>query len=122
MCRSVPIPNGITTINNSYGFFYHEPFGAVSARNFGVYSEDAAFNFFENGVKIGGTAGSDDTTAHKLEVTGAAMFDGDLGFYGTAPIAQPTGGAATAGAVYTAAEQTMLQTVYDAVRALGLMT
>jgi len=121
ICRSVPIPNGVTTINNLYGFYYHEPFGAVSSRNFGFYSEDAAYNWFENGVKIGGTAGSSDTTAHKLEVEGAAMFDGNLGFFGTTPISQPAGGAATAGGTYTATEQTMLQAVYDAVRALGLM-
>jgi hypothetical protein len=38
------------------------------------------------------------------------------------PIAQPTMGAATAGATYTAAEQAMLQAVYSAVRALGLGT
>lgn len=35
---------------------------------------------------------------------------------------QPTLGAATAGATYTAAEQAMLQAVYNAVRSLGLGT
>lgn len=35
---------------------------------------------------------------------------------------QATGGAATAGAAYTATEQTMLQAVYDAARAFGLLT
>lgn len=35
---------------------------------------------------------------------------------------QATGGAATAGASYTAAEQSMLQKVYDAARAFGLLT
>ena len=43
-----------------------------------------------------------------------------LGFYGATPIVRPTMGAATAGASYTAAEQAMLQAVYNAVRNLGL--
>jgi len=43
-----------------------------------------------------------------------------LGFYGKAPIMQPTMGAVTASASYTSVEQGMLQAVYNAVRALGL--
>lgn len=48
---------------------------------------------------------------------------GNVGFFGVMPIGQPSSsGAATASGVYTAVEQTMLQEVYDAVRALGLMS
>jgi hypothetical protein len=43
-----------------------------------------------------------------------------LGFFGAAPVVQPTMGAKTAGSSYTSNEQTMLQAVYNAVRALGL--
>jgi hypothetical protein len=43
-----------------------------------------------------------------------------LAFFGKTPIVQPTMGAATAGTSYTSNEQTMLQAVYNAVRALGL--
>jgi hypothetical protein len=43
-----------------------------------------------------------------------------LGFFGKTPTTQPTVGAATAGSSYTTNEQTMLQAVYNAVRALGL--
>jgi hypothetical protein len=43
-----------------------------------------------------------------------------LGFFGKTPAVQPTMGTATAGATYTSTEQTMLQAVYNAVRALGL--
>lgn len=43
-----------------------------------------------------------------------------LGFFGKAPTTQPVMGAATAGTSYTANEQTMLQAVYNAARALGL--
>jgi hypothetical protein len=43
-----------------------------------------------------------------------------LGFFGATPVVQPTLGPATAGASYTSNEQTMLNAVYAAVRALGL--
>ena len=43
-----------------------------------------------------------------------------LAFFGTTPVVQPTLGAATAGPSYTSNEQTMLNTVYAAFRALGL--
>lgn len=43
-----------------------------------------------------------------------------LGFFGATPVIQPTMGAATAGSTYTVNEQTMLQAVYNAARALGL--
>lgn len=43
-----------------------------------------------------------------------------LGFFGHAAVVQPTVGAGTAGAIYTATEQAMLQAVFNAVRALGL--
>lgn len=70
-------------------------------------------------VKIGG---SDDFTEHELDVDGSSFFNGNLGFYNTTPVAQPSSsGSATAGASYTTTEQTMLQELYDAVRALGLM-
>lgn len=43
-----------------------------------------------------------------------------LAFFGKTPVVQPTLGAATAGASYTTNEQTMLNAVYAAIRALGL--
>ena len=43
-----------------------------------------------------------------------------LAFFGKTPVVQPTLGAANAGTSYTTNEQTMLQAVYNAVRALGL--
>jgi hypothetical protein len=46
-----------------------------------------------------------------------------LGFFGTPAIAQPTSsGAQTAGLVYTATEQNMIQQTYNAMRALGLLS
>ena len=43
-----------------------------------------------------------------------------IGFFGKTPTVQPTMGAATASATYTAVEQGMLQAVYNAIRTLGL--
>jgi hypothetical protein len=43
-----------------------------------------------------------------------------LGFFGKAPVVQPTLGAAAAGTSYSTNEQTMLNAVYAAIRVLGL--
>lgn len=45
-----------------------------------------------------------------------------ISFFGAASVVRQTGGAATAGATYTSAEQAMLQKVYDALRSYGLLT
>lgn len=45
-----------------------------------------------------------------------------LAFYNSTPVIQQTGGASTAGASYGATEQTMLQTVYNALRTYGLLS
>jgi hypothetical protein len=126
--RGVVIPNGITTINKSMGFFYHEPFGGVATDAWGLYILDAQKNYIESPLKIGGADVPD--SGFILHAEGGTKLEGALehltgnvGFFGTAPVAQPTSsGAATAGGTYTATEQAMIQEVYDAVRALGLMT
>lgn len=43
-----------------------------------------------------------------------------LGFYGATPVAQQTMGAAMAGGTYSSNEQTMLQTLWNLMRTLGL--
>lgn len=45
-----------------------------------------------------------------------------IGFFGTASQTQKTGGAATAGAVYTGTEQGMINRMYSALRAYGLLS
>lgn len=45
-----------------------------------------------------------------------------VGFLGATPAIRQTGGAATAGAAYTATEQGMIQKAYDALRTFGLLT
>lgn len=45
-----------------------------------------------------------------------------IGFFGVGSTVQQTGGAAVAGAVYTATEQGMINRMYNALRAYGLLT
>lgn len=45
-----------------------------------------------------------------------------LAFWGKTPVAQQTGGAATAGASYTATEQGMLNALYSMARTVGLLS
>jgi len=59
LCRTLVVPNGITTINRLRGFYYHEPFGVASANAHGVYIRDAQ-SYMEGGLRIGGTPLSDD--------------------------------------------------------------
>ncbi len=125
LCRALAIPNGVTTVNRLYGYEMALPFGDPGTVSWGLYIDGASQNWLAGALRIGGTAVSDDTAAAglALQVTGDARFDDQIGFYGTTPVAQPvSSGAQTAGGTYGATEQTMLQEVYDAVRALGLMT
>lgn len=60
-----------------------------------------------------------------IESDGATValdYSTGVGFFGTSPAGQQTGGAATAGILYTATEQAMLQKVYDALRTFGLLS
>jgi hypothetical protein len=45
-----------------------------------------------------------------------------VGFYGATPVVQQTGGSATAGATYTTNEEGMINRMYTALRALGLLS
>lgn len=80
---------------------------------------------------LGGTAadkGGD--ILFKTAVTGAGttlatrfqISENKIGFFGVTAAVQQTGGAATAGATYTATEQSMLQKAYDCLRTFGLLT
>jgi hypothetical protein len=51
--RVVFIPNGVTTVNNSRGYVYDAPFGAISANAWGMYINADVENWFKQSVKIG---------------------------------------------------------------------
>ena len=130
-CRSGALPNGTTTVTRFYGYEVFFPFGIVGTTTWGFYCAPDVHNWFKGDLRVGGTAGSDDTadTGYKLHIDGDSLFEGDLqhdvgdvGFFGVTPAAQQTGGAATAGGTYTATEQAMLQAAYDALRTFGFLS
>lgn len=55
------------------------------------------------------------------QATDMYFFNSTLGFFGVTPVAQPFGGPATAGNVYTPTEQAMLNAVYDCLQGFGLL-
>jgi hypothetical protein len=131
LCRALALPNGITTVNRLYGYEVSLPFGTVATDQWGIYSTPVANNWLNGSLKIGGTAITDDKASPgiALEVTGDSILDGEctimdkVGFYGTTPVAQQaSSGAVSAGGTYTSTEQTMIQEMYDALRAYGLLT
>jgi len=100
--RSVFVPNGITIINKSRGFYYDEPFGGVATDSWGLYIADAQKNYIEAPLKVGAGADTPDagTTLHvegdsKLEGV-LEHLSGNLGVFGATPIAQPTTASASA--------------------------
>lgn len=60
LCKSVAIPNGVTAVNNLYGFLFDLPFGDPGTKTFGFYDRPGKNNYFAGSLLIGGTAGSDD--------------------------------------------------------------
>jgi hypothetical protein len=60
LCRSVAIPNGITTINKLHGYDFTLPFGDPGTETWGFYTAVDCYNWFKGSLKIGGTAGSTD--------------------------------------------------------------
>lgn len=86
--------------------------GVTTTRSATVYIADAP------------AAGTNQTLTNKYALwidAGAARFDGNMGFFGTEPVAQQTGGSATAGGTYGATEQAMIQKAYDCLRTFGLL-
>lgn len=133
LCRSVAIPNGVTAINNLRGYKFDLPFGDPGTNTWGFYEAPGSHNFFEGDLKIG--AGSDIAdSGYKLHVEGGGFLVEDtatllnavgseIGFFGATPVVQQTSsGAVTAGGTYTATEQAMIQEMYTAMRAYGLLT
>lgn len=76
LCRSIAIPNGVTTVNRLYGYQAELPFGDPGTLSWGLYSNNFVNNWMSGSLKIGGSSGSTDTTSNsdvKLEVEGGAF-------------------------------------------------
>ena len=87
----------------------------ITAAN-GYTVPGAAFTVNETGAML---TQSLEIAAGGFLVTNATST---LGFFGVTSASQQTGGAATAGAVYTSAEQDMIQKAYDCLRTFGLLS
>lgn len=123
LCKSVAIPAAGTDIDRLYGYSF-DMLGPISGDIWGLYMAPDCQNWIKGSLRIGGTSGSDDFTDSgvQFQLDGSARFDGDIGFFSTAPVSQQTGGASTAGGTYTSTEQAMIQTMWDALRAYGLLS
>lgn len=64
LCKSLAIPNGITTVDRLRGYHYSEPFGGVGTVRHGFYAEAAVDNYFAGSLVIGGTPISDDVVTN----------------------------------------------------------
>ncbi len=78
LCRSVAIPNGVTTVNNLYGYLFDLPFGDPGTDTWGFYDRPGKNNYFAGTLLIGGVAGSDDkvtnsSVAFEVKSTTKAM-------------------------------------------------
>lgn len=125
LCRALGLPNGTTTVNKLRGYEMDLPFGSVGTVQHGVYIIPDIPNFFRGSVKIGGS-GDVPTVGNRFEMEGGGFSlaaDTTFGIFGQSPIVQQTSsGAQTAGGTYTSTEQTMIQEMYDALRAYGLLS
>jgi len=64
LCRSVAIPNGITTVTKCVGYKFDLPFGDPGTTTWGFYASPTSHNYLAGNLLIGGTAGSDDTVTN----------------------------------------------------------
>lgn len=64
LCKSLAIPNGVTTVNNLYGYLFDLPYGDPGTKTFGFYDRPGKNNYFAGNLLIGGTPGSDDTVTN----------------------------------------------------------
>jgi hypothetical protein len=69
LCRSLAIPNGITTVNALKGFEFSAPFGTVGTTSWGFYTADVnANNYFAKNLIIGGATGTPTNSDTALEI------------------------------------------------------
>jgi len=64
LCRSVAIPNGVTSVTRLVGYKMDLPFGDPGTTSWGIYVSPNINNYFQGNLLIGGTAVSDDTVTN----------------------------------------------------------
>jgi hypothetical protein len=58
--RALALPNGVTTVNNLYGYAFSLPFGSIAAKMWALYSDVDCYNWVQGSFKVGGTPGLSD--------------------------------------------------------------
>ena len=127
--------NNAGTITTTFGIHIgNQTVGTQTNKAFSLYVLDAAADNFIGGPTKIGAGGDRPTTGFHFDVRGSARFETTLGeilsmtsvglgFFAVTPVARQTSsGPQTAGATYTATEQTMIQEMYNALRLYGLLT
>lgn len=71
LCRTLGIPNGITTVNRLVGYKMDLPFGPIATNQWGVYIDPSIPNYFKGSVVIGDTDVPSNASV-ALEVTGSS--------------------------------------------------
>lgn len=64
LCRSVAIPNGITTVTKCVGYKFDLPFGDPGTTTWGFYASPTSHNYMAGDLLLGGTAYSDDVVTN----------------------------------------------------------
>lgn len=64
LCRSMALPNGVTTVNRLYGYEVALPFGDPGTDTWGLYAATAPNNWMEGSLLVGGAALTDDKVAN----------------------------------------------------------
>jgi hypothetical protein len=80
LCRALALPNGVTTINNLYGFKMDLPFGNPGTTTWGVYiSPNDADNYFAKNVLIGSPTATNTSVGLELNSTDQAILVSRMG-------------------------------------------
>jgi hypothetical protein len=75
LCRSIALPNGVTAINNLYGYKMDLPFGDPGTSTWGVYiSPTTADNYFAKNVLIGSPTATNASVGLELNSTDQAIL------------------------------------------------
>jgi hypothetical protein len=117
-CLNIVYANtGAGSVTNAYGIYIENPVNDGTNNNmtnaYGIYIQDQVSGTNHWSIKTG---------LGLVELGDALKVHGDVGFFATTPVVQQIGGSATAGAVYTSTEEGMINRMYTALRAYGLLT
>ncbi len=80
LCRSLAIPNGVTTVNRLYGYEFDLPFGDPGTVSYGLFINQPVNNWIQGTLRLGGTAVSDDLvdSGVQLQVDGVSKLEGGI--------------------------------------------